>query len=100
MSKFKSLFVGLMMTFIVLGSSFVVAQDSTSIIPLASMFSQGISTVMKSEAPSGVPVGTIIAWPVSSQPEDPHKWLECNGQTINPTVYPDLAAHSTSSARA
>lgn len=40
----------------------------------------------------GVPVGTIIAWPVATNPEDMDKWLECNGQTINPTVYPELAA--------
>ncbi|WP_177173483.1 phage tail protein [Propionispora vibrioides] len=41
---------------------------------------------------SGVPVGTIIAWPSSTLPggDDARKWLECNGQSTE--GYPELAA--------
>lgn len=41
---------------------------------------------------SGVPVGTIIAWPSSTLPgdDDAGKWLECNGQSTE--GYPELAA--------
>ncbi|MDE7064844.1 MAG: phage tail protein, partial [Desulfovibrionaceae bacterium] len=39
----------------------------------------------------GVPVGTIVAWPVAKNPEDMDNWLECNGQTVNATV-PDTRA--------
>lgn len=38
----------------------------------------------------GVPVGTVIAWPYSSNPSDWDKWLECNGQTITQSAYPEL----------
>ena len=40
----------------------------------------------------GVPVGTIITWPVSSNPEDMTNWLECNGQSISRSSYPELYA--------
>ena len=38
----------------------------------------------------GNPVGTIIAWPVSKNPEDMENWLECNGQAVNQAMYPQL----------
>ena len=38
----------------------------------------------------GNPVGTIIAWPVAQNPEDMENWLECNGQAVNQTAYPEL----------
>ena len=60
------------------------AADSTSFNPT--------QVQVRAEAPSGVPIGTIVAWPVAQNPADWHKWLECNGQTINPQVYPELAA--------
>lgn len=41
---------------------------------------------------SGVPVGTIIAWPVATNPEDMENWLECNGQTVSQSAYPELFA--------
>lgn len=43
-------------------------------------------------APSGVPVGAIIAWPATIDPADMAKWLECNGQAITKTAYPELYA--------
>ena len=43
-------------------------------------------------AGGGVPVGTIVAWPVASNPEDMDNWLECNGQAVSQAVYPELFA--------
>ncbi len=37
----------------------------------------------------GVPVGTVIVW---TKEQIPDGWLECNGQKVNKTLYPDLAA--------
>ena len=37
----------------------------------------------------GVPVGTVIVWTKNAVPDG---WLECNGQKVNKTLYPDLAA--------
>ena len=40
---------------------------------------------------SGVPVGTVIAWPVNTLPATSgEKWLECNGQSCS--AYPALVA--------
>lgn len=41
-----------------------------------------------------VPVGTIIIWPTSSNPEgwSEGKWLACNGQSVSSSSYPELAA--------
>lgn len=44
-----------------------------------------------------VPVGTVIVWPVASDPEDmtnsdgTHNWLECDGQAFNTTTYSALS---------
>ena len=44
-----------------------------------------------------VPVGTVIVWPVASDPEDmtnsdgTHNWLECDGQSFNTTTYSALS---------
>lgn len=37
----------------------------------------------------GVPVGTVIVWTKNAVPDG---WLECNGQAVNKTLYPELAA--------
>jgi Tfp pilus assembly protein FimT len=39
---------------------------------------------------SGVPIGTVIAWPGSKAPTTNGIWLECNGQSC--TAYPELVA--------
>jgi hypothetical protein len=40
-----------------------------------------------------VPVGTIIIWSTWATPDASNgTWLECNGQYVNPSVYPKLAA--------
>jgi len=49
-------------------------------------------------ASSGFPIGFIGIWPLAQNPPDMYdssgnpKWLECNGQAINATLYPELAA--------
>ena len=46
----------------------------------------------------GIPVGTVISWPVATNPADmqnsdgTYNWLECNGQSISQTAYPELFA--------
>lgn len=40
------------------------------------------------EKPSGVPIGTVIAWASNTNPSD-GIWLECNGQSC--ATYPELA---------
>lgn len=42
-------------------------------------------------AKSEVPIGTIIAWTRHDMP-DGGDWLECNGQTVDPKLYPDYVA--------
>lgn len=60
------------------------ANDATSFDPT--------KVEVKAKGTGGVPVGTIIAWPSASQPEDPENWLECDGRTISATDYPELYA--------
>lgn len=47
---------------------------------------------VKAKGSGGVPVGTIISWPVATDPEDMDNWLECNGQSISQSAYPELFA--------
>ena len=56
--------------------------DSTSFTPPETIEPSG----------GGVPVGTIVAWPVATNPKDAAKWLECNGQAVSQAVYPKLYA--------
>jgi len=35
---------------------------------------------------NGVPVGTVISWPIASMPEDAENWLECDGRVV-PSSY-------------
>jgi hypothetical protein len=60
------------------------AGDSTSFDPT--------KIPVKAKGGGGVPVGTVIAWPVATNPEDMDNWLECNGQSISPTAFPELYA--------
>ena len=43
------------------------------------------------KAKSGVPIGTIIAWPYSTMPTS-GEWLECNDQTVSAAAYPDFTS--------
>ena len=64
--------------------------DATSFNPTA--------VEVTAKATSSLPVGTIISWPVAQNPADwqnsdgSYNWLECNGQSISKTVYPELFA--------
>ena len=44
-----------------------------------------------------MPIGTVIIWPLLTMPtgSESGKWLECNGQHVNPSLYPELAALMT-----
>ena len=49
-------------------------------------------------APLGaIPIGTVIAWPSTSNPSDAEKWLECDGRAVSSSAYPKLYAlmHNT-----
>ena len=67
------------------------AGDSSSFTP----------TSVSAVAPKAgaVPVGTIIIWPSSNNPEgwSEGKWLACNGQTVSSITYPELVALGFSS---
>ncbi|MDR2821020.1 MAG: phage tail protein, partial [Desulfovibrio sp.] len=60
------------------------AVDSTSFNPLP--------IAVEAKGSGGVPVGTVIAWPVVQNPDGFENWLECNGQSFSPAVYPELSA--------
>ncbi len=62
----------------------VLGADATSFDPTR--------VAVKAKGAGGVPVGTIISWPVATDPEDMDNWLECNGQSISQSVYPELFA--------
>ena len=58
----------------------------------AAAFNPMTVAVEAKSAGGGVPVGIIVAWPVASNPEDMDNWLECNGQAVSQTAYPELFA--------
>ena len=58
--------------------------DSTSFDPT--------TVQVKAKGSGGVPVGTIVAWPVAKNPSDMSNWLECNGQSISQSAFPELFA--------
>lgn len=58
--------------------------DATSFNPLP------IS--VEAKASSGVPIGTVISWPSSTSPPEADTWLDCNGQSISSSTYPELYA--------
>lgn len=75
----------LAITVAILSSCPVFAKHSNDFNPLP------ISIQSESKS-AGVPVGTIIVWPVSINPVDMDNWLECNGQSITQAQYPELYA--------
>ena len=48
------------------------------------------SILLSKNEESGVPIGTVIAWPANSLPQESGTWLECNGQSC--AAYPKLVA--------
>ena len=73
-------------------SGYAHAADSTAFDP----------TRVRIQAQNSIPVGTIIAWHSTGNPADmrnpdgTYNWLECNGQSVSRTVYPELFAASLS----
>ena len=69
-------------------SGYTYAADSTAFDP----------TKVRIQAQNSIPVGTVIAWHSTGNPADmrnpdgTYNWLECNGQSISQTVYPELFA--------
>ena len=82
--RILSLFAALLFLLPLLASSPIHGADSTSFDPTR--------VEVKAKGSGGVPVGMILAWPVGQNPEDMDNWLECNGQSISPSVYPELFA--------
>lgn len=60
--------------------------ENDDIVPRSSL----IVPKYNKEVSSGVPVGTIIAWPGAGTPQKAGTWLLCNGQSC--TAYPELVA--------
>ena len=82
--RILSLFAALLFLLPLLASSPLHGADSTSFDPTR--------VEVKAKGSGGVPVGMILAWPVGQNPEDMDNWLECNGQSISQSVYPELFA--------
>ena len=82
--RMLSLFAALLFLLPLLASSPIHGADATSFDPTR--------VEVKAKGSGGVPVGMILAWPVGQNPEDMDNWLECNGQSISPSVYPELFA--------
>ena len=82
--RILSLLAALLFLLPLLASTPIHGADATSFDPTR--------VEVKAKGSGGVPVGTIVAWPVATNPEDMDNWLECNGQSISPSVYPELFA--------
>ncbi len=84
MQRFRSFPLILWLFLLFLPAQAAHGADATSFDPT--------QVAVKAQGSGGVPVGTIIAWPVATNPEDMGNWLECNGQSISQSVYPELFA--------
>lgn len=82
--KLRSVQILIWLFLLLLPHASVYGADSTSFDPT--------KVAVEAKSSGGVPVGTIISWPVATNPEDMDNWLECNGQNISPSVYPELYA--------
>ena len=82
--KLRSVQILIWLFLLFLPHASVYGADSTSFDPT--------KVAVEAKSSGGVPVGTIISWPVATNPEDMDNWLECNGQSISPSVYPELSA--------
>ena len=75
-----------LMLWTLIGSA-TLSADATKFNPLS-------VTVTAKPPAGGVPVGSVIAWPVSRLPtgEEAEKWLECDGRSISQADYPELVS--------
>ena len=81
--KFRTIHLLLWLFLLPLLAQPVLGADATSFDP---------TKVMVQSVGASIPVGTVITWPSNSWPSDRDNWLECNGQSISPSVYPELFA--------
>lgn len=58
------------------------------------------SGIVTPQLGSSIPVGTVVAWPVNTNPSDWDNWLECNGDNISSSSYPKLVEILTGSSSA
>ncbi len=58
------------------------------------------SGIVTPQSGSSIPVGTVVAWPVTTNPSDWDNWLECNGGSISASSYPKLVEILTGSSSA
>ncbi|WP_165176880.1 phage tail protein [Desulfovibrio sp. ZJ369] len=84
MQRFRSFPLFLWLFLLFLSAQAAHGADATSFDPT--------KVAVTAQGSGGVPVGTIIAWPVATNPEDMSNWLECNGQSISRSVFPELFA--------
>ncbi len=78
-------FVCFLLLFLVMGAGTAAhGSDAVSFNPLPVLIEASAA------GGGGVPVGTVVAWPVATNPSDADSWLECNGQST--AGYPELAA--------
>ena len=87
MQSLKKIIVTMLLTIFTASFSHAALVDSCSFDP--------VPIPITSVSLGGVPVGTVVAWPLTALPTEKDKygnpkWLECNGQTVNATVYPEL----------
>ncbi len=61
-------------------------------LALDATFDPTSAVIVPQSSSAGVPIGTIIAWPVSQDPSDAAAWLDCDGRTIQASAYPGLVA--------
>jgi hypothetical protein len=80
--KFFNRVISLLLLAILLPAAVSFAGDATSFDPT--------KVAIKAASAGGVPVGTVVAWPIATNPADMDKWLECNGQSVSSSVYPEL----------
>ena len=75
-------------------AAFILAFSSGTALALDAISFDPLNVSVKAKSVSSIPVGTIITWPVATNPEgwDEGNWRECNGQAISQTVYPELFA--------
>ena len=59
-----------------------------------------VSGIVTPQAGSSIPVGTVITWPVESNPLDWDNWLECDGSSVSSASYPTLVAILSGSSSA
>lgn len=64
--------------------------DRSSLVTCLQISPVDSALVWKSMTTGGVPIGSIIAWPLAGNPPDMYYWLDCDGKAITQYDYPIL----------